>query len=111
MCFDGVTDAEDPLQEKNIVESGVFERILGEGMQRFTALSLLTLQSDLDVLTNVTPSLNLPEYLRLGLLDRETGKFEAIQHLTVAEYARYDIFRRMHAKHLGHGSPHTSWGH
>jgi len=47
----------------------------------------------------------MPRFLRHGLVEMDGGKFDLIQDLTVAEYARYEILRCMHTIQLGYGSP------
>jgi hypothetical protein len=107
MCVDTsyATDAEAPLQEINVVESGELERVLGEGVQRLTSLSSVFLRSDLDTPVESTHCLNMPKFLRHCLIDDAGDKFDLIQNLTVAEYARYEILRCLHTIGLGYGSP------
>jgi hypothetical protein len=99
------TDAEALLQEMNVVESGELERVLGEGIQRLTSLSSVSLRSDLDTPVESTHCLHMPRFLRHSLVDEDGDKFDLIQNLTVAEYARYEILRCMHTIRLGYGSP------
>lgn len=99
------TNADAPLQEMNVVESGELERVLGEGVQRLTSLRSVSLRSDLDLTRDSSTYLNMPHFLRHGLVDVEGGKFDLIQDLTVAEYARCEILRCMLTTRLGYGSP------
>ena len=107
MCVDTsyATDPDAPLQEMNVVESGEFERVLGEGIQRLTSLCSILLRSDLDRSIESSPCLNMPRFLWHCLVDRKETKFNLIQDLTVAEFARYEILRCMHTDRLGYGSP------
>lgn len=107
MCVDTsyATDTDAPLQEMNVVESGEFERVLGEGIRRLTSLCSVSFRSDLDRSTESSPCLNMPRFLQHCLVDREETKFDLIQDLTVAEFAKYEILRCMHTDRLGSGSP------
>lgn len=107
MCVDTsyATDAEAPLQEMNVVESGELERVLGEGVQRLTSLRSVSFRSDLDLPRESLTCLNMPRFLRYGLINADGGKFDLIHDITVEEYARYEILRCMHSIQLGHGSP------
>jgi hypothetical protein len=100
------TDAELSPNEANVVESGEFERVLGDGMSRLPALCSVSLRSDINERTSIEtwPSLNLPEFLRCGLtiVDR---RFDIIKDLSVAEYARYEILRSTYLSSTGFGSP------
>lgn len=107
MCVDTsyATDTDDQLQKMNAIELGELERVLGGGIQRLTSLCFVSLRSDLDLPTGSSHCLNLPQFLRQGLVNRDGGKFGLIQNLTVAEYASYEILRCLHTIQLGHGSP------
>ena len=107
MCIGSsyATDADASLQEMNVVESRELERVLGEGIQRLPSLCSVSLRSDLDLPTESSYCLNLPSFLRHCLVSRKDCKFDLIQDLTVAEYARYEILRCMHTIRLGNGSP------
>lgn len=72
------TDAEAPLQKMNVVESGELERVLGEGMQRLTALSSVSFRSDLDTPAEAWNCLNMPRFLRHCLVDTNARKFYLI---------------------------------
>ncbi|GAB7324195.1 hypothetical protein MBLNU13_g07558t2 [Cladosporium sp. NU13] len=67
------TDVDAPLQEMNVVESGELERVLGEGIQKLTSLCSVSLRSDLDLPTESSHCLNMPHFLRHGLVDRDGG--------------------------------------
>jgi hypothetical protein len=100
------TDAGSTPNEANVVESGEFERILGDGMSRLPALCSISLRSDINENTSVEPgpSLNLPEFLRCGLTTAG-NRFDIIRDLPVAEYARYEILRSTYLGSTGFGSP------
>ena len=101
------TDADAPLRELNVVESGELARVLGEGIQRLDLLHTVSFRSDLDMPTEAwfPPCLNVPRFREHCLFDFPGGKFDVIQHLTVGEYARYEMLRYMHTTCLGRGSP------
>jgi hypothetical protein len=50
--------------------------------------------------------LNLPEFLRLDTRDKRGGdKFDAIQHLTVADYVKTEILHYFYRSSIGRASP------
>lgn len=104
MCTyqESATHDESTLPETNIVESGEFERVLGEGMERLPAPNSIMMQSDVGIGQDEPwPFLNLPGYLGYNLHEYQGGKFDAIKHLTVAEYARLEILNCLFTETVG----------
>jgi hypothetical protein len=111
MCSsrDVVTDVISPAKV-DVVESGEFERVLGDGIERLPALCSVSLRSTLKMRTHERtsiepwPSLNLPQFLRYGLTG-QNSRFGVIKDLTVAEYARCEILQELFLTSIGCGSP------
>ncbi|KAM0689099.1 hypothetical protein Q7P36_011176 [Cladosporium allicinum] len=75
---------------RTVVDSGEFERVLGEGLQRLPELRSLFICSD---------ALCSPGGKRGG------DKFDAIQHLTVADYVKHKILHYLYRSSIGRASP------
>lgn len=105
-CFSPtlVTDADGdaPGQEMSVVKSGEFERILGEGIQKLSALRFVIMRSDMSGPVKISCSLNLPEHLQY--VNTRTGTFDATRYPTKADLTRFVMYRSLYQSRLGKGS-------
>ena len=92
---------------RTVIDSGEFERVLGEGLLRLPELSKIFMCRDALCSTRGTSLLlNLSEFLRLDTRGKRGGdKFDAIQHLTVADYVKTEILHYLYRSSIGRASP------
>ena len=92
---------------RTVVESGELERVLSEGLRRLPELNRVFMCRNALCSTRGTSlSLNLPEFLQLDTRSQSGGnKFDAIQHLTVADYVKTEILHYLYMNTIGQASP------
>lgn len=90
-----------------VVESGESQRVLSEGLQRLPELSKFFMcRNALRSTRDTSLSLNLPEFLHLDTRNKHGDtNFDAIQHLTVADYVKTEIMHYLYGSSIGRASP------
>ena len=99
--------ADDDSTSRSVVDSGEFQQVLGEGLRRLPELSCVFVCSNaLDSIEGSSPLFNLPAFLQSDVRSkRGSDKYDAIQHLTVADFVKREILHDLYRIFYEHASP------